>query len=152
MLYAAYGSNTNLEQMAYRCPTAKVVGVGIANGYRLVFNYHADIIPEQCMEAIVLVWDINSKSEWETLRRYEGYPKYYVEETISVTMEDGHTKDCIVYVMAENRKGFCFPSLDYWNTIMDGFEANNMDIGYMWEALDYTDNMIGDEKEAEMNE
>ena len=25
-LYIAYGSNLNLEQMAFRCPTSKVVG------------------------------------------------------------------------------------------------------------------------------
>ena len=27
-LYIAYGSNLNLPQMEYRCPTAKVVGAG----------------------------------------------------------------------------------------------------------------------------
>lgn len=148
MLYAAYGSNTNLEQMAYRCPTAKVVGTGIIEDWRLVFNYHADIIPQRGGEVSVLVWDIDSDREWETLRRYEGYPKYYIEKTVPVTMENGSTKDCIVYVMATDRKGFCFPSVDYWNVIMDGFIANGMDVGYLWEALDYTDI----NKEDEMNE
>ena len=32
-LYLAYGSNLNLEQMANRCPTAKVVGNSKINGY-----------------------------------------------------------------------------------------------------------------------
>ena len=27
-LYTAYGSNLNLSQMAMRCPTAKLVGMG----------------------------------------------------------------------------------------------------------------------------
>ena len=36
--YIAYGSNLNLEQMARRCPTAKVVGSTIFKNYRLVFR------------------------------------------------------------------------------------------------------------------
>lgn len=37
-LYAAYGSNMNIEQMARRCPTARVVGKGVIKGYELVFR------------------------------------------------------------------------------------------------------------------
>lgn len=44
MLYCAYGSNMNLDQMAYRCPKSKVVGNGKLYGWELVFNVHADII------------------------------------------------------------------------------------------------------------
>ena len=37
-LYVAYGSNLNLEQMKYRCPTAKLVGTGVINDYELQFK------------------------------------------------------------------------------------------------------------------
>ena len=37
-LYIAYGSNLNLPQMEYRCPTAKVVGAGEVQGYELLFR------------------------------------------------------------------------------------------------------------------
>ena len=37
-LYIAYGSNLNLSQMAYRCPTAKVAGKGGLKGYELLFR------------------------------------------------------------------------------------------------------------------
>lgn len=52
-LYVAYGSNLNLTQMAFRCPTAKVVGKGevkgivvniISNGYLKVFNEIKNLI------------------------------------------------------------------------------------------------------------
>ena len=36
--YIAYGSNLNLEQMARRCPTAKVVGSTTLKNYRLMFR------------------------------------------------------------------------------------------------------------------
>lgn len=37
-LYVAYGSNLNVEQMKYRCPTAKVYGMGILKDYKLLFK------------------------------------------------------------------------------------------------------------------
>ena len=37
MLYIAYGSNLNLPQMAFRCPTAKVVGASEIKDYGLLF-------------------------------------------------------------------------------------------------------------------
>ena len=36
-LYIAYGSNLNLEQMKFRCPTAKLVGKGTIENYELQF-------------------------------------------------------------------------------------------------------------------
>lgn len=37
-LYIAYGSNLNLRQMKYRCPTAKLVGKGTIENYELQFK------------------------------------------------------------------------------------------------------------------
>mgnify|MGYP000255432933 CR=1 FL=1 len=45
ILYAAYGSNINLEQMAYRCPNSTVAGAAMLKGYELQFRYHATIEP-----------------------------------------------------------------------------------------------------------
>ena len=47
-LYIAYGSNLNLAQMKYRCPTAKFIGTGVLENYELQFkgslhNAHATI-------------------------------------------------------------------------------------------------------------
>ena len=36
--YIAYGSNLNREQMALRCPDAKVVGIGEIKDYELLFR------------------------------------------------------------------------------------------------------------------
>ena len=40
-LYFAYGSNINLDQMAYRCPAAQVVGPVVLEGYELLFRGNA---------------------------------------------------------------------------------------------------------------
>ena len=38
IIYAAYGSNMNLRQMARRCHSAKVIGVGVLENYKLTFR------------------------------------------------------------------------------------------------------------------
>ena len=47
ILYAAYGSNINLEQMAYRCPNSKVAGTAMLKGYELEFRGVATIVPKE---------------------------------------------------------------------------------------------------------
>jgi hypothetical protein len=52
ILNLAYGSNLNLGQMAYRCPTAKVYGKGMLLDYQLLFkgredNAYATIEPKR---------------------------------------------------------------------------------------------------------
>ena len=44
-LYIAYGSNINLEQMAFRCPHSKVVGVSEIKNFELEFRGVATIVP-----------------------------------------------------------------------------------------------------------
>lgn len=135
MLYVAYGSNLNVDQMKWRCPNSKIVGNGIAKNWKLVFNTHADIIPCEGKNVPVVVWDV-PKQDWDYLDVYEGYPKYYVKEKIQVEMENGKNKKCVVYVMAKNNKGIYPPDLYYWKTIKEGYVANNItDYSALNEAL-----------------
>lgn len=139
-LYVGYASNINQNQMAYRCPTAVPYAKGLVKDYRLVFNTHADIIPEIGCEVPVLVWHINKDSEWATLDRYEGVKGgYYERITVPVTLEDGTTVNGIAYVMTAQHKGFAMPYRQYWDGIVEGYEWQGMDKAYLYEALDYTD-------------
>ena len=59
--YIAYGSNLNLEQMARRCPTAKVVGSTTLKNYRLMFRggSHTAVatVERSCGDEVpVLIW------------------------------------------------------------------------------------------------
>ena len=126
LLYVAYGSNMNLEQMDWRCPNSKIVGNGVIKDWRLVFNTHANIIPSKGSVVPVVVWDV-PKEDWYYLDVYEGYPEYYVKEDVTVNMDDGSEERCVVYVMADDNKGFCPPFEDYWQTIMEGYADNGID-------------------------
>lgn len=124
MLYVAYGSNLNLEQMKWRCPDSKVVGTGIIRDWRLVFNTHADIIPSKGSYVPVVVWDV-PKADWYYLDIYEGYPKYYIKRKVTVEI-GAEKKKCVVYVMADDMKGFAPPFMSYWDTIMEGYHDNDI--------------------------
>lgn len=150
MYYIAYGSNINLEQMAFRCPHSKVVGVGYLKGWKLYFNYHADIMNTNNENDItpVLIWDI-AKDDWKTLDKYEGFPKYYIKDLIPFYMKNKEYEG-IVYLM--NRKiEFCPPSLEYFETIATGYEENNIKfdclINACQEALDREGEEEGEEQE-----
>lgn len=139
VLYVAYGSNMNLEQMAFRCPNSKVVCNGKMYGWKLTFNIHADVIKTNDNKAFVpvVVWDI-ANEDWDDLDMYEGYPSYYVKETVNVMLDNGNEEEAIVYVMADDRKGFCPPFEGYFNGIKQGYIENKIDVEYLYEALEHS--------------
>ena len=66
MRYVAYSSNLSVEQMAFRCPNAKIVGTAILKDWQLVFKYHADIVPCKGSNVPVLIWEISKSDEKKT--------------------------------------------------------------------------------------
>ena len=84
--YIAYGSNLSETQMAYRCPTAKVVGTSMLNDWRLLFDGPASIERFEGYKVPVLIWDIQPEDE-RSLDRYEGYPSYYRKEMLEVEIK-----------------------------------------------------------------
>ena len=131
-MYVAYGSNLNLEQMAFRCPTAKVYGCGMIKNHKLVFNRVASIEPSDGMSVPVAVWLIDDNCE-AALDIYEGYPHAYRKEMIDVEMFDGKTIQGMVYIMNSNKRSL--PSHSYYKTIEQGYEDVGLDKEYLVNAL-----------------
>lgn len=131
-LYAAYGSNLNLEQMALRCPSAEVYGKGMINGYRLVFNGVASIEPDQDGQVPVGVWLIDDDCE-RSLDRYEGFPRLYRKETIDVQMHDGEIAKCMVYIMNYGERAL--PYKYYYDIIAQGYDEIGLDRKFLREAV-----------------
>ena len=101
ILYAAYGSNINLEQMAYRCPNSTVAGAAMLKGYELQFRYHATVAPNAESEVPILLWELEALDE-RFLDRYEGFPKYYRKEGITLEL-NGESVEAMVYIMNGDR-------------------------------------------------
>ena len=115
-LYVAYGSNLNLEQMKYRCPTAKLVGTGVIENCELQFKgfptgAFATIGQKPGASVPVGVFDIQPMDE-RSLDRYEGYPSHYFKKTVPVQMTNGDKVNAMVYIMNPKMK-FGLPSANY---------------------------------------
>ena len=138
MYYISYGSNMNIDQMAWRCPNTKIYGNGKLKGWKLVFNYHADIIETGNEDDLVpvVVWELEDENDMKSLDCYEGYPNYYTKILIPVTMDEtGETIKAMVYVMTESRKGIYPPEVGYFECILDGYQANGIELAPLYAAL-----------------
>ena len=134
--YIAYGSNLNLEQMGYRCPTATVLGATKLIGYKLVFkgspiNAYATIEASENGIVPVVVWELQKQDE-KVLDIYEGFPKFYYKENLRVTV-NGKEIEAMVYIMDSTKIGV--PSLRYYNVIKTGYRTFNFDLTLLEEAL-----------------
>ena len=136
--YLCYGSNMNLEQMAYRCPQSKVVGTAMLKDYELEFRGVATIVPKKGAEVPVLIWEIGQFDE-VALDRYEGFPNLYGKELFKVNV-NGETIECMAYTM--NGGDIAPPSLSYYNVIKRGYEENGLDTGYLITALEKSINAV----------
>lgn len=129
-LYFAYGSNINLEQMAHRCPDAQIVGPVTLENYELQFrgSGFATVAPKKGSTVHGLVWKLTPNCE-QSLDRYEGYPRHYTKQTVTVKDAAGNEIPVMVYIMAEP---YCrqpaLPSPYYYRVIQRGFEANGLPV------------------------
>lgn len=129
--YLAYGSNLNVRQMRFRCPTALVVGRGVIKDYRLLFKgsktgSFLTIEKAKGYEVPVAVWKVDEACE-ESLDRYEGYPSFYYKKEIEIDFKSikkglpRHSK-AFVYIMHEERE-LGIPSRAYVEVCLDGYRT-----------------------------
>lgn len=131
-LYIAYGSNINLEQMAYWCPHSKVVGTSEIKDFELEFRGVATIVPKENASVPVLIWELDER-DLPTLNRYEGWPRLYRQEKMDFELE-GKSYKGMVYLM--NRGEISPPSQQYYNTILQGYRENGLDESFLQKALE----------------
>jgi len=120
MLYFAYGSNLNKEQMKARCPKAKPIGFAVLEDHRLVFRDVADVIPSFGSEVKGAVWKITKKC-LKALDRYEGYPKLYGRLYYAVYLPE-HNKHVLAMVYHMNSSHYKQPSAWYLQSILQGYK------------------------------
>ena len=122
--YLAYGSNLNMDQMAYRCPDAKPLGNAYIPGWKLVFRGVADIVPSKGSKLAVGLWDISERDQ-DSLDIYEGYPSLYRRIDVFGFM---------TYQM--NRYKISEPSKHYYDIIKEGYLDFDLDVSFLEKARD----------------
>ncbi len=131
-LYITYGSNINLEQMAYRCPHPKVLGISEIKDFELEFRGVATIVPKVNASVPVLIWELDER-DLPILNRYEGWPRLYRQEKMEFEL-NGKTFEGMAYLM--NYGKIAPPSQEYYDTILQGYRENALDESFLQKALE----------------
>ncbi|WP_313182588.1 gamma-glutamylcyclotransferase family protein [Lacrimispora sp.] len=153
-LYIAYGSNLNLTQMAYRCPTAEVIGTSEMKDYEMLFRGSrssavATVEPLIGARVPVLLWKIRPQDEL-ALDRYEGYPNFYRKELFPVEL-GGRSVKAMVYIMNDGRP-FGGPSDYYLNTILEGYHSANFDTDFLEQAVEKSIQLAQSQEQYELQQ
>lgn len=137
-VYVAYGSNLDTEQMAWRCPKAKIISSGMLEGWELIYRRsysgaYATIRKAPGKYVPVGLWKISAADE-RALDRYEGFPSFYQKQLVEVLVGNGRKVTGMVYIMRPDaRPGF--PSETYIDTIYRGYIDFGLDARFLADSL-----------------
>ena len=131
----------NLNQMAFRCPDAQVVDTVRLEGYRLAFCMNggghgvATILPEPDSFVDGVLWRISERDE-QSLDLYEGFPRLYGKEPVTVVYPDGLKREVMAYTMNSPYKDVpALPSKSYLEGILNGCRQNGIETASILEAV-----------------
>lgn len=132
MLYLAYGMNTNIDQMASRCPGSVSIGRVDIPDYRLVFRGVADIeySPGDVLQTVM--WDITPACE-DALDILEGYPTFYTKMYLKVDI-NGKMHDAMIYQMVGDRLDYSHPNSYYQQMLEEGYQDHGLELNQIYEA------------------
>ena len=141
MLYAAYGSNLNVEQMTYRCPKSEIVTTAVIKNYRLMFKgsktgSYLTIEPADGCEVPVGIWRVTD-GDIQSLNRYEGYPTFYYKKGFNLFCADGKRHKVFAYIMHEESL-LGMPSEWYVRGCLEGYRSFGFDPKYLEDAIRYS--------------
>lgn len=142
--YLAYGSNLNVEQMRFRCPTAQIMGTAVIKDYELLFRgsqtgSYLTIEPKEGASVPVAVWEV-TESDIESLDRYEGYPTFYYKKEMPITYTGivsgiKRRRKAFVYIMHEDRP-IGIPANHYIRTCYWGYRRFGFDPEILFSAVE----------------
>jgi gamma-glutamylcyclotransferase (GGCT)/AIG2-like uncharacterized protein YtfP len=141
MLYFAYGSNMDPEQIKRRVPGARAVGPARLDGFGLTFSVYSnmweggaanvELDPEGHVWGVL--WEVPDE-EADELDAYEGHPVFYRKEEVSVTASEGQVV-AWTYRIAHQEGTYVRPTDEYLRHVRAGIRVN----GLPPEALDILD-------------
>ena len=135
MIYFAYGSNMDPEQMQARCPNYQVIGIGKLPNYTLAFTRWsrswnsgvADILPERGKQVYGALYDLNL-DDLKRMDKFADFPNSYVRQDIMVEYEREFLP-ALTYVAI--RQGVFLPSAAYLRKMIQGAEARKIPESYI---------------------
>jgi|SRR6267143_6687238 len=136
-IYFAYGSNLSPTQMRARCPSARLMGTGCLNGYRLGFTRRsvkwgggvADLLPEPGAHVWGALYELSAE-EFERLDFYEGVPAAYKRELVELVDMSGVRWSAWAYFVVQ-KSPHVTPTHAYMRTILDGAREVDLPADYL---------------------
>ncbi len=138
MIYFAYCTLLDLNEMKKYCPAALVTGVGRLRGYRLTFaTYHTgstgggcQLEPEPSGEIFGVLYELNA-GDAANLDAVSGVDKgYYTRVDIRIDTLDGRMVPATTYIIPAPGGRFR-PSPNYVRPILNGARALNLPAAYV---------------------
>ena len=143
--YIAYGSNLNILQMRWRCPSARIIGTSELVDWRLLFKgsktgAYLTIEQEPGYRVPVAVWEVSPADE-AALDRYEGFPNFYYKremdlDIVGIKSKKVRRRNVFVYIMHEDRP-LGIPSMSYVRVCAEGYDDFRFDLDYLLDAYEY---------------
>jgi gamma-glutamylcyclotransferase (GGCT)/AIG2-like uncharacterized protein YtfP len=130
-LMLAYGMNSNVKQMAYRCPSAISLGRVDISDHRLVFRGCADVVYSPGDTVQCVLWDITKECEI-ALDQLEGYPEFYSKKFLPIEFM-GHKTEAMIYYMVTQYYP-SHPSTSYQNMLEEGYTDHGLDLSQIYQA------------------
>lgn len=135
MIYFAYGSNMEHEQMQSRCPGGRVIGIGELVHYTLAFtrwsrswnSATADILPEKGKGVCGVLYDL-TLDDLKRMDKFADYPNSYIRQDVFVE-SNGEKLPALTYVAI--RQGVFFPSKAYLGKMIQGAESHKIPERYI---------------------
>jgi len=137
VFYFAYGSNMSEQRMISRGLTPLSKEIGILEDYKFIINKKsfkdpslgfANIIPESGSSVEGIIYKVLD-ADIKKLDRFEGYPKHYTKELLTIRLYDGELVESIVYIANPNwvSKTVLKSTTEYKNYILEGINyiSNN---------------------------
>ena len=125
--------NTNLAQMAHRCPKAVSLGAAVLPGFRFEFKQFATVVSDVTQDSHGVVWEISDDCE-TALDILEGFPVYYNKQLVTVLI-DGIPHTAMTYLMYSDEP-LGLPSNSYYNLVADGYEDHGISLDQLNDAID----------------
>ena len=133
MLYFAYGSNMNWQQMKERCPSARFIGIGVLRNHKLGFTrksvHRGCGVADAVLTEGHALWGAMYKistPDIEKLDRSEGYApgrnkNSYTRRECQVLLSGDEQQPVLAFTyFAERQPGPPLPSTEYRNLILSG--------------------------------
>jgi gamma-glutamylcyclotransferase (GGCT)/AIG2-like uncharacterized protein YtfP len=135
MIYFAYGSNMNGEQMQSRCPGHRLLGVARLPHYTLAFTRWsrawnsgtADILPQRGEQVFGVLYDL-STDDLKRMDKLADYPHSYIRQDVLLSHQ-GEMLPALTYVAI--RTGVFLPSRAYLAKMIRGSEQHDIEATYI---------------------